>query len=56
MIYKVTPTLATRQRWIRRDVDRARKGPHYVMPKGLTKEEQVKWFKEVLCGGKRDIR
>lgn len=48
MIYKVTPTLATRQRWIRRDIDRMRNGPFHVVPNGLTTEELEKWLVEVV--------
>lgn len=54
MIYKVTPTLATRQRWIRRDLDRAAKGPFHTVPDGLDADGILKWFNEVVCGGNNE--
>ncbi|WP_323968887.1 hypothetical protein [Aeromonas veronii] len=54
MIYKVTPTLETRQRWIRRDIDRARKGSFYTVPDGLDADGILKWLNEVVFGGNND--
>jgi hypothetical protein len=48
IIKSLKPTLETRQKMIRRDLDRCAAGPRYAVPKGLTRDELREWFRNVF--------